>query len=156
MSETDTTKIPKPALILGLGGLIPFISPPLLILAGETAVANQALLLQTVYAAVILSFLGGVHWGRALTGDRYGPSWQRLTWSVIPSLVGWLIVFSPTVPVVAVGFAIAFTFAFIVDMQAVKHGMFPVWYGKLRKILTIGVLASMGLTLASSVMAVNA
>ena len=148
--SVDHTKIPKPALIMGLGGLIPFLSPPLLVLAGEHTVANQAFLLQTVYGAVILSFLGGVHWGRALSGDRYGPSWQRLTWSVIPSLVGWMIVFSPTVEVVAFGFAAAFTFAFVVDLQAVKHGMFPPWYGKLRKILTIGVLVSMGLTLASS------
>lgn len=149
-----TQAIPKPALILGLAGLIPFISPPLLILAGETEVANQALWLQTIYGAVILSFLGGVHWGRALAGDRYRASWQRLTWSVIPPLVGWVIVFLPYIQTIALGYAIAFTFAFIIDLQAVKHGMFPSWYGKLRKILTVGVLASMGLTVLASLAAV--
>lgn len=154
MNDTDS-QIPKPALILGLGGLVPFLTPPLLTLAGQSAFAYQAFLLQTVYAAVILSFLGGVHWGRALSGDAYGPTWQRLSWSVLPALVGWMTVFAPSVPAASIAFSIAFTFSFMIDMQGVKHGMFPIWYGKLRKILTIGVLVSMALTFASAVLAVQ-
>jgi len=152
--NTPIVTIPKPALILGLLGLIPFFAPVVTLWNGDPMLVGGALSLQFGYAAVILSFLGGVHWGRALAGDRYGPTGPRLLWSVLPSLLGWVLLLTPDISVKLIGFIIAFALAFLVDIKAVKAGMFPVWYGTLRKILTIGVLAALLLTLAASFSAV--
>ncbi len=147
MLQTDA--IPRPALILGLFGLIPFYVPVLVQWGGDPALAGNALTLQFGYAAVILSFLGGVHWGRALAGDRYGPSGPRLIWSTVPALIGWILLLGPDPMSITTGFIIAFALAYIVDYKAVKAGMFPVWYGRLRKILSIGVLVALLLTILS-------
>ena len=145
---------PKPALILGLLGLIPFFAPAVTVWSGDAMMIGGALQLQFGYAAVILSFLGGVHWGRALAGDRFGPTGPRLLWSVVPSLLGWALLLAPDSTAILVGFIIAFSLAFLVDLKAVKAGMFPVWYGSLRKILTVGVLAALLLTLAAGFSAI--
>lgn len=147
----NNTKIPKPALRLGLAGLIPFLAPALALWMQGPEYSGTALQLQFGYAAVILSFLGGVHWGRALAGDRFGPAWPRLLWSVVPSLIGWALLLVPDAYLLVIGFAVAFSVAYIVDVRAVRAGMFPTWYGKLRKILTIGVLASLILTFVAGI-----
>ena len=78
------------AWMLGLAGLIPFLagaalqwfSPP-----GWRMLAGLALL---TYGAVIVSFLGGIHWGLAMRSAQ--PTSARLVWGVVPSLLGWLAV----------------------------------------------------------------
>jgi hypothetical protein len=71
------------ALWLGYGGLIPFVAGAALValLAPESRpVATAAL---SAYAAVIVSFLGGIHWG---IGFRDGTP-RLFLWGVLPSLV---------------------------------------------------------------------
>lgn len=151
MAGPDGTNsaIPKPALILGLAGLVPFFAPALGLWSGDPSLMHNALIMQFGYAAVILSFLGGVHWGRALAGDACTPGWPRLLWSVTPATLGWALLLLPDPQVILGGFAVAFALAFLVDRKAVTVGMFPAWYGRLRKILTLGVLTALILTLAA-------
>ena len=47
----------------------------------------------SAYAAVIVSFLGGIHWGLALRLPQ--PPGLLLAWGVVPSLVAWLAVMMP-------------------------------------------------------------
>ena len=76
------------AWLLGLAGLLPFVaatalqwvSPP-----GWRMLAAMALL---SYGAVIVSFLGGIHWGLAMRLTP--PPAARLLWGVLPSLLAWL------------------------------------------------------------------
>ncbi len=42
------------------------------------------------YGAVIVSFLGGIHWGLAMRASPVPVA--RLVWGVLPSLLGWLAV----------------------------------------------------------------
>ena len=91
---------PAPALGLGLGGLIPFVSAPVYMYnAGFFLPAVAAA--QLAYAATILSFLGGVRWGALVTaapGDPdLAPSWAQFSWSVAPSLVAWGALLVPSV-----------------------------------------------------------
>jgi len=70
------------ALGLGYGGLIPFVAGAALtgLLAPETQpLAATAL---SAYAAVFVSFLGGIHWG---IGFRDGTP-RLFLWGVVPSL----------------------------------------------------------------------
>ena len=81
-------------IILGFAGLIPFLG-----LAAASWVldaANHALWVQAVeiYAAVILSFLGGVHWGLAMASTSTLP-YKGLLWGVTPALLAWAIILSP-------------------------------------------------------------
>ena len=90
-SATDLHAPSRLAWSLGLAGLIPFLAgaalqwftPP-----GWRMLAGTALL---VYGAVIVSFLGGIHWGLAMRSDPAQAS-PRLVWGVLPSLLGWLAV----------------------------------------------------------------
>ncbi len=84
------TSLPKITYALGVAGVIPFIACALGALsAGDwQAPALGALM---AYAAVILAFLGGVHWGFVLapaTTAALRPA-TRLALGVVPSLIGW-------------------------------------------------------------------
>jgi hypothetical protein len=72
---------------LGLGGLLPFLlgAGGLWALPPEWAgLAATALL---TYAAVIVSFLGGIHWGLAMRQAQPPRGW--LIWGVLPGLLAW-------------------------------------------------------------------
>ena len=80
---------PAPALSLGAAGLIPFVSAPAYMFQMNEFVPILAEG-QLAYGAVILSFLGGVRWGKLVTpGSLIKPSWSQFTWSVTPSLIAW-------------------------------------------------------------------
>ncbi len=140
--------VPPAARLLGLAGLIPF-WVPVLVLA--TAIdpalrldAERALL---GYGAVILAFLGAVHWGAALRGgDAAAADWRRLGWSVLPSLIGWVaLLVAPAAGLVLL--VLGLVAAFVVDLRAVRGGMLPGWYPALRRVLTIGALSALLLAL---------
>ena len=76
------------ALLLGFGGLIPFVG--LSSLSVLTVGTHQQPLLFSLlaYGATIISFLGAIHWG--LTMMEPSPNSLQLVWGVIPSLAAWL------------------------------------------------------------------
>ena len=57
--------MPKTALLLGWGGVIPFLAAALGWLYGDPVIRINALNLGTIYGGVIITFLGAVHWGLA-------------------------------------------------------------------------------------------
>ncbi|MBP2316050.1 hypothetical protein J2852_005411 [Azospirillum soli] len=89
------------------------------------------------YAAIILSFIGAIHWGRLLAAPDTEPhpaAW--LCWGVVPSLLGWGAVLLPhglTLPVLLAGFVLVWA----VDQRATTAGRLPAWYGRRRTSLTI-------------------
>jgi hypothetical protein len=82
------------ATLLGNLGLVPFFVLALLAWPWSGPVAARIELALAAYAAVILAFLGAVHWGLALAnpGLNKAQSWNAFGWGVIPSLLGWLAV----------------------------------------------------------------
>lgn len=84
------------ALRLAYAGLIPFVLGALLIwlLAGYNLEAHAFVALGlSAYAAVIISFLGGIHWGLAMRQQI--PSPAPFVWGVVPSLLAWVGVVMP-------------------------------------------------------------
>ena len=78
---------------LGYGGLLPFVFGALLVwLVREDAHPYVALALSG-YGAVIVSFLGGIHWGLAFRHAE--PPTRLLVWGVVPSIVAVLAVMMP-------------------------------------------------------------
>ncbi len=84
---------PSWAFRLGYAGLLPFaLGAALVWLVREDAHPYVTAAL-SAYAAVIVSFLGGIHWGLAFRLPE--PPRALLVWGVVPSLVAWLAVLMP-------------------------------------------------------------
>jgi len=88
--------VPTPsalALGLGCGGLLPFVAGAALMWLAQGDAQTYAARALVAYAALILSFLGGIHWGLAM---RQSPvPAQPLLWGVVPSLAAWPAVLMP-------------------------------------------------------------
>ena len=85
---------PSPAAArLAYAGLVPFVlGAALLWLVRPDAHPYVAAALSG-YAAAIISFLGGIHWGFAFAQPR--PPMRLFAWGVVPSLVAWVSVVLP-------------------------------------------------------------
>jgi hypothetical protein len=124
---------------------------------GAIAIAPLARLLLVAYAAVVLSFLGAVHWGLALAAADTPPrlARQSLLWGVVPSLLGWLALL-----MMAVGVAPWLVFGLLVaDLLLVRlmdgallgqHTLPPGGYLELRTRLTAGASLALLVALAAS------
>lgn len=74
------------ALQLGYAGLLPFVGSALLVWLVNAEAHPYVTLALQAYAAVIVSFLGGIHWGVAF---RDGTP-ALFAWGVVPSLGAWV------------------------------------------------------------------
>lgn len=132
----DLGKTPKPALYLGLAGLIPFVCPTLFMGVTESYIPELAYA-QVAYAASILSFLGGARWGFALPESSPAkPDWINLANSVVPSLFAWItmvmsdsIVSAATMVIMGLGVSLHY------DLSLLPT--YPSWLKALRAVLTI-------------------
>ncbi|XP_077573340.1 transmembrane protein 69-like [Stigmatopora nigra] len=144
----DFWKSPKPALVLGFAGLIPFISPPLIMAVTEIYFPELAYA-QVSYGAAIVSFLGGARWGFALPESSPAkPDWMNLSNSVVPSLLAWVtmlmaddIVPSAAMVIMALGVSLHY------DLSLLPT--YPSWFKALRAALTIVAFFSLVGTLVS-------
>ncbi len=73
---------------LGYAGLIPFVSGAALVWLVWPPVHPYAAWALATYAAVIVSFLGGIHWGAVWNSNRHAP--MALVWGICPSLLAWV------------------------------------------------------------------
>ena len=147
MDANAAQSLPGWAKPLGYGGLVPFAACALVMLAlpdaGTRELAGRALL---GYGAVILSFLGGVHWGLVLRGAAPQRAGGLLAAGVVPSLVGWvalLLPFEQAAAVLVAGFGLFWLY----EHRVLGPAVLPPDYLALRRWLTLGVVASMGLAL---------
>ena len=138
--RTDTALAKPPggenaAARLGYAGLIPFVvSAVLLWHPTWHGLAHASLL---AYAAVILSFLGAVHWGVAMSAAG-GAQHRHYAWSVLPALAAWCFVLLPppySLPLLALAFA-----TWWVQERTLFTRLLPAWYMRLRDRLTLAVV----------------
>lgn len=139
-SPAPTPFVPTAAKWLGAAGLLPFLAGALasLPLAGDLRPFGGQLLL--AYGAIILSFMGGVHWGAAMM--RGDADWGPLGRSVAPALLALpaaLIGGTAGLALLAVGFIGLWAY----DEQESVAGRAPRWYPALRRPLTAVVAASL-------------
>lgn len=124
----------RTALALGYAGLIPFVflaTDPLFFGMIEPALAERALL---AYAAIILSFLGGVVWGRVMGQTGAG---MALVISNAAALLGWVAVLiggAMGLVLAAIGFA-------LILLYDLRSGL-PDWFRRLRIYLSIGAIGA--------------
>ena len=124
-------------------GALPFIAAAILALSNAGDVRGfQADQIAIFYGAIILSFLGGIRWGDAITK---GPA-TTLFISVLPSLAGFGALLINTyngAMILIVGFAAQAIWDFIAP------GTLPNWFIRLRMVISAIVIACLTITLTN-------
>ena len=141
-ADKATKELPGAAMLWGWAGVIPFA-----FLAGASVLAEPgwaalALGKLAIYGAIILTFMGGVHWGLAIAGSR--PGLQLFTTGIIPSLIAVCSILVPVKPAIAILIA-GFLLLLANDLWLVRQSFFPHWYGRLRTQLTSSVIILLAL-----------
>jgi len=131
--------IPRPVLVFGLLGLIPFLAPPAVSLA-RPEWRTIAYVVQADYAAIILSFLGGVRWAFAVVRPK--PGLTVVGQTMAPSLAAFaiLLVFNHTPGLTLWMFAGALVAQWLWDVRLADA---PGWFARLRTMLTLGAVAGL-------------
>ncbi len=135
--------VPPAARWLGLAGLIPFVGGAILAWVLPQPWAAKAYGAVMLYAAVILSFMGGCRWGFAAAGLGTGPGYLSLGLSTLPALLVWL-VFSMPLPFPEVWLMFGFAVLLASDVLVTRTGGAPAWWPALRWPLSLGAIASLG------------
>ena len=142
-AKSDASNVPSAAAWLGGFGIIPFVVLSIAEAFASDAQKARLSFALLVYGAIILSFLGGVHWGLAIAVPQNDNTlWRRITLSILPSLVAWLALVTPS----SIGFRIlagAFVAMLLVDIHASRVQEAPAWYPKLRWPLSCGAVATL-------------
>ncbi|KAG6334321.1 hypothetical protein ID866_4766 [Astraeus odoratus] len=148
-------KVPTPALVMGLAGGLPYIASAgttvyLAHQAGLTAmglatnidpgvaltVLDQALNFQVHYGAVMLSFLGALHWGMEFAEYGGQQGYKRLMLGVAPAIVAWsTITLEPMIALLCQW--LGFTGLWYADNRATTAGWAPIWYSQYRFYLSL-------------------
>ena len=143
-ARSDASSVPSAAAWLGGLGIIPFASLSLATPFVSDVVRTQLSFALLAYGAIILSFLGGIHWGLAIGAvpQTDNSLLRRIALSIVPSLVAWAALLAPF----SIGFlvlAAAFVAMLLVDIRASRMHEAPAWYPKLRWPLSCGAVAAL-------------
>lgn len=133
ISPSPAWLVPPAARWLGFAGLIPFVAGAFasLPVAGELRPFALPLLLD--YGAIILSFMGGVHWGAAMMRDDSGVGpLGRSVASALIALPAALIGGAAGLVLLAAGFLGLLLY----DERETQVRRLPRWYPHLRRPLT--------------------
>lgn len=147
MAETDTPDAApaarRRAVALSLAGLVPFVVLTLWLcgIQADHPWHGATIALLKAYAAVVLSFLGGIRWASALRGAT-DKAPRDLSVSVAPGLAGWVATVLP-LPFAFAMLAAAFAAQGAWDAFAAEEPGFPEWFRRLRVWLTPVAVAAM-------------
>jgi hypothetical protein len=152
-------------LLLSILGLVPFLGCAYLACAWQTSSEARGMISLLAYGAVILSFLGGIHWGWVLAegevddlglpvAGRVGglptniPSRVqkgRIALGILPALIGWVaLLIGILAPAPAIGLCVliaGFIATMIGEQGGHRYGFLSKRYLWLRWVLTIVVVA---------------
>ncbi|KAJ6262788.1 hypothetical protein Dda_1345 [Drechslerella dactyloides] len=161
-------EVPKEVLFFGGAGLVPYVATTAcsMYLAWEqgniaehgasyyiTSETASALLesleqIQVGFGAVILSFLGAVHWGLEFAAYGGSAPYKRYFLGILAPALAWPTVFMPYDIALLTQF-LGFTGMYFADARATTLGWAPRWYMTYRFFLTFIVGACIVVTLIS-------
>ena len=152
--------VEKTATMLAVLGFLPFAFFTTLMLADPGLIPQEAgwslgaggflAFAFKLYAAIILSFIGGIRWGVAIVQQQGGrEESEALVLAAGPSIVGWFAFFMGEPWSYAV-FAVAFAATGWWDSRLAGNKGVPMWFGRLRVLLSVLVMATMISAFAAS------
>ncbi|TEA19124.1 hypothetical protein C8034_v010475 [Colletotrichum sidae] len=157
----NLSEVPREPYALGLAGTLPYLATSLstmylswdlnlewpstsqfantIYMNKESAQYWLSLLepIQLGYGAIIISFLGAIHWGLEYAEKTASPARTRFRYGmgVLAPVIAWPTLLMPIEYALTSQFA-AFTFLYLADTRAKNKGWTPQWYGAYRFILT--------------------
>ena len=146
---TSLSHAPRPALVLGLAGALPFVALLFAALAGPPELHTTVLLALLQYAALISTFVGALHWAWAASNTA-APTGAALRygWSVLPSLLAWLSLQLSLSNGLRLQAAVLVACLFADRWLLGPDGM-PDWLRALRRVLTVIAAASVAVASGS-------
>ncbi len=113
-------------------------------LTADYGAAHFGALAFALYAAALLSFLGGVRCGVEIARAPEHPDAVRLGFSALPALAGWglslFIAATPAAAGAASAFAGLFAAQYLWDARSAEDAGAPSWYPLMRQVMTGGVM----------------
>jgi hypothetical protein len=146
--------IPQTPLFLGLAGLVPFVWGALTLMSADLMAWSTQVLgarlsgpyVGLAYGVVILSFMSGVLWGFATRATGAFVPWGYAL-SVLPALWAFFMTgMGPTGS--AVSLIVGFVALLALDVLFARQGLTPVWWLRLRVLLTSIVVLCLALVAA--------
>lgn len=129
----------KLPIYFGYAGILPFAFFTVIIVFGGDK-AHTIGLLQIAYAAMILSFLGGVHWGQAIPSNNR----KQISFAMLPTIISLalFVLYAMQFYFIAlIGTAIMFWVTFEADKKLMPVEHIPPGYFRFRAVLTYVVMA---------------
>ncbi|KAL6301612.1 hypothetical protein BKA93DRAFT_751827 [Sparassis latifolia] len=147
--------VPTPFMVLGLAGGLPYLglSSATIYLAYQAGLAvtggigsmdpgvaitmlHQALDFQVTYGAVLLSFVGALHWGMEFSGYGGHKGYARLLLGAAPVVFGWSTLALPPMEALIAQW-VGYTAVWWADSKATAAGWAPRWFSQYRFYLSI-------------------
>jgi hypothetical protein len=131
---------------LGYAGLVPFILLSVLMWLVDNELLPFVSIALGAYGAVIVSFLGGIHWGIGFMKGEAAPRFH-FVWGVLPSLMAWLALMMPAYAALAL-LGLVVVACYLVDSKTYAAAGLASWL-PLRLRLTLVATASCVLSAAA-------
>ncbi len=126
------------ALWLGRSGLLPFVLGAVATAAVSSEWRNLVAAALIAYGALIVSFLGGLHWGLALRHADLQAS--LLAWGVVPSLLAWPALLMP--PAAGLSWlGVVLIVCYAVDHRVFAQQGVSAWLGLRRQLTAVASLS---------------
>lgn len=136
--------------LLGYAGAVPFVGFGIFqtVIGDRHEHSFMVNYLQVAYAAMILSFLAGIHWREAISAHNT----KQILFAMVPTilslgLVALTLWIGPAYPLI--GFAVLFGLVYLADRNYIRPGDFPKGYMRFRLSLTLIVIMSLLISAAS-------
>ena len=136
---TGRAETPRAVLVYGVLGIIPFWSLPVAYLLTPTWTFVSAAT-EAVYAALIISFLGGARWGLAVRDESPNPVVVGVAMTPTLAALACLVFAHGEMRLQLLALAAALTLSWVWDFTA--KGL-PPWYGRFRTGLTLGAVGGL-------------
>lgn len=133
-TSVEVKALQRPAQILSCSGTFPVMGLALAMIFMREAPAWMIQVL-TSYAAIILGFLGGIHWGMGLMHKHI----ERLYIAVLPALYAWVAL---QLPWPWSGWALALGFLLMLGLDW-RSQLLPAWYRQLRLAASVVVILNL-------------
>ncbi len=151
LDQRDTTNhhtVSRLVWVLSSIGLAPliFFTVALVVVGKQSGMVAPIVDAYKTCAAIILSFLAGVHWGVVLNKNGAAISLRTMLVAIAAPLTGWAALFVGE-PMCFALLIVGFAGQGAWDNFAAHNGLLPGWFSKIRMIMTIFVVAILALAM---------
>ena len=132
--------------VFSIAGVVVLAGITAMLLSEQSHIRIPAIAALVTFAAVILSYLGGIEWGLALRegGGTENTRAIALGLSVVPALAAWGILWAPS-PQWQVGAALVlFVAVWGAYLWLAHQGLIPSWFVDMRTAITAAVCVILG------------